>query len=677
VKIEKTIFVKQLVKQHYRYTMVVLKDIVIIFALSTLVNFLFTKIKVPTLIGYLLTGVIAGPHFLGIIRAPHEIDLMAEIGVILLLFTIGLEFSLKHLLKIRRVVFLGGFLQLILTSVVIMLVTRLYKQNWTAAFFIGMLTALSSTAVVLKLLQERSELTSNYGRTVLGILIFQDIVLVPMMLFTPILGGGEGIETRQLLVLLLKTILIIGIVFIGNRWLIPKILRVIAFTKNQELFLMSVLLICLAVALLTAQLGMSLSIGAFLAGLMISESEYSHNAFGHLIPFKDTFTSFFFVSIGMLLDLNFVKEHYQIVLLTVLLVLFLKTFVAGGTAFILGHTFRGTVMIGIALSQVGEFSFILAKEGLAFNIITSYYYQLFLSVAIITMSVSPFLIQVSLPIANALLKLPLPKFLVQGLFPLNQIDIPELTDHLVLIGKDSRALNLSVMAKYMNLPYISIVFDPATVRKRQQKGENVIYGDAINEPILMLAHIDTAEIVVVSVGNLITAMAVIQKVRQMNKHAFILVRTKYVTDIDKLYNLGASQVIPEEFETAIELFKRILEQRLLPQPEINSTIGKIRDDHYGIFLEKEERPETLSLKGLPNIEIVAHTVAGSLPIIGKNLIEIQFRKTFEVTLVAIMRGKELIEHPRPITTIQQGDVLYMMGKPAQIANAVEMLSKKE
>jgi monovalent cation:H+ antiporter-2, CPA2 family len=657
--------------------MIVLKDIVIIFALSTLVNFLFTKIKVPTLIGYLLTGIIAGPHFLGIIKAPHEIDLMAEIGVILLLFTIGLEFSLNHLLKIRRIVFLGGFLQLILTAVVIMLVARLYRQNWTAAFFIGMLTALSSTAVVLKLLQERSELTSNYGRTVLGILIFQDIILVPMLLFTPVLGGGEGIHTNELLILLLKTVFIVGIVYIGNRWLIPKILRVIAFTKNQELFLMSILLICLAVALLTSQLGMSLAFGAFLAGLMISESEYSHNAFGHLIPFKDTFTSFFFVSIGMLLDLNFVMENYPIVLLTVFLVLFLKTFVAGGTAFFLGHTFRGTVMIGIALSQVGEFSFILAKEGVAYSIISSYYYQLFLSVAIITMSVSPFLIQISLPLANLMLRLPLPKFLVQGLFPLNQIEIPELKEHLVLIGKDSRALNLSVMAKHLNLPYISIVFDPATVRKRQKKGESVIYGDAGNEPILLLAHVNTAKTIVVSVGNLITAMAIIEKVRHLNKHAFIIVRTKYVTDIDKLYKLGANQVIPEEFETAIELFKRILEHRLLPQREINSTIAKIRDDHYGMFLEKEDRPEALSLKGLPNIEIAAHTLAGTSSIIGKNLIEIQFRKTYEVTLIAIMRGKELIEHPRPITTLEQGDVLYIMGKPAQIASAIEGLSNRK
>ncbi len=657
--------------------MIVLKDIVIIFALSTFVNFLFTKIKVPTLIGYLLTGIIAGPHFLGIIEAPHEIDLMAEIGVILLLFTIGLEFSLNHLLKIRRIVFLGGFLQLALTSIVIMLVSRLYKQDWTAAFFIGMLTALSSTAVVLKLLQERSELTSNYGRTVLGILIFQDLLLAPMLLLIPVLGGEGSINTYDLLILLLKVAIIIGVVYAGNRWFMPFILRAIALTKNQELFLMSILLVCLAVALLTSQLGMSLAFGAFLAGLMISESDYSHNAFGHLIPFKDTFTSFFFVSIGMLLDLSFVSDHYMIIITTVLLVIFLKTFVAGGTAFILGHTFRGTVMIGVALSQVGEFSFILAKEGMDYQIISNYYYQLFLSVAIITMSISPLLIQISKPLANQLLKLPIPKSIVNGLFPLNQIEVPELMEHLVFIGKDSRALNLAVMARHMNMPYISIVFDPAIVRKRQQKGETVIYGDAVNEPILHLAHVDLAEIIVISVGNLITAMAITEKVRRMNKHAFIIVRTKYVTDIDKLYNLGANQVIPEEFETSIELFKRVLEQRLVPQREINKAIAKIRDDHYGIFLEKDERPEALALKGLPNIEIVAHKLENTSPVIGKNLIEVKFRKTFEVTLVAILRGDELIENPRPITVLQKGDVLYILGKPAQIAIALELLSSKK
>ncbi|MBN2611632.1 MAG: cation:proton antiporter [Bacteroidales bacterium] len=657
--------------------MPVLKDIVIIFALSTLVNFLFTRIKIPTLIGYLLTGIVAGPHFLKIFAAPHQIELMAEIGVVLLLFTIGMEFSLKHLLKIRRIVFLGGVLQMVLTTIIIAFISRFYNLSWSSTVFVGILTALSSTAVVLKFLQDRSELTSNYGRTVLGILIFQDLILVPLLLFVPVLGDGSMVNPGELYVLLLKTLFIVGLVYAGNKWLIPKLLHAIALTKNQELFLMSILLICLSVALLTSQLGMTLAFGAFLAGLMISESEYSHNAFGNLIPFKDTFTSFFFVSIGMLLDLNFVYDNILLVLITVILVLTIKTLVAGGTAFVLGHTFRGTVLVGLALCQVGEFSFILAKEGIKYHIINDFYYQLFLSVAIITMSVSPLIMMVSRPLANLALKFPLPKFMVEGLFPLKQIEVPVLKDHIVFIGKDSRALSLSIMAKYMNIPYISIVFDPETVRKRQAKGETVIYGDAVNEPILKLAQIDKAEIVVLSIGNLITAMAVIEKIRAMNSYAYLLVRTRQVTDLDKLYKMGASQVIPEEFETAIELFERILKIKLVPQREINSVISKIRDDHYGIFLEKETQADLKTLQDLPNIEIVVYKLDTGSPVIGKSLMVTQLRRKYGVTLIAVLRNGKLIENPEPDLIFMKEDNLYLMGKSEQIANAVALFSGKE
>ncbi|MFO7655638.1 MAG: cation:proton antiporter [Bacteroidales bacterium] len=657
--------------------MAVLKDIVIIFALSTLVNFLFTRIKVPTLIGYMLTGVIAGPHFLRIFEAPHQIDLMAEIGVVLLLFTIGMEFSLKHLLKIRRIVFLGGILQMVLTTLIIAFISRFYKLSWSSSVFIGTLTALSSTAVVLKFLQDRSELSSNYGRTVLGILIFQDLILVPLLLFVPVLGDGSMIHPRELFILLIKTLAIVGLVYLGNKWLIPKLLHAIALTKNQELFLMSILLICLSVALLTSQMGMTLAFGAFLAGLMISESEYSHNAFGNLVPFKDTFTSFFFVSIGMLLDLNFVYNNIFLVLFTVMLVLLLKTIVAGGTAFVLGHTFRGTVLVGLALCQVGEFSFILAKEGVKFNLIDDFYYQLFLSVAIITMSVSPLIMMFSRPLANLVLKLPLPKSLVEGLFPLKQIEVPVLKNHMVFIGKDSRALSLSVMAKYMNIPYISIVFDPETVRKRQEKGETVIYGDAVNDPILQLAQVDKAEIVVLSIGNLITAMAVIEKIRAMNSFAYILVRTRQVTDLDILYKLGASQVIPEEFETAIELFERILKIKLVPQRTIHSVISKIRDDHYGIFLEKEAQADLKALEDLPNIEIVVYKLNEDSPVIGKSLLVTKLRRAYGVTLIAVLRNGKLIENPEPDLIFKKDDNLYLMGKSEQIANALVLFSTKE
>lgn len=647
----------------------ILKDIVVIFTLSTLVNFIFNKFRIPTLIGYLFTGIIVGPHLLGIVHETESINIMAEIGVILLMFSIGLEFSLNHLLRIRRIVFLGGFMQLVLTALITMCIGRIYQLEWIPALFIGFLTALSSTAVVLKILQDRSELTSNYGRTVLGILIFQDIILIPLMLLTPILGGNTDGLGSDFMLLIVKSSVIIAFVYLGNRWLMPWFLHKIALTKNQELFLMVILLICLSVALLTSQMGMSLAFGAFLAGLMISESEYSHNAFGNLVPFKDTFSSFFFVSIGMLLDVEFVTENYILVIITVIVVIIAKAFIAGGTAFALGHTFRGTVMAGLALSQVGEFSFILAKLGLDNTIISQFYYQLFLAVAVITMSLSPFLIKGAKPLANLLLKLPLPKLLVDGLFPLQQIDVPTLSKHLVIIGKDSRSMNLSVMAKYMKLPYISIVFDPVIVRKLQQKGETALYGDATNEPILAKAHVDTAEVVVLSVGNTIVAMTILEKVRYMNKHAFIIIRTKHVSDIEEFYKLGANQVIPEEFETAIDLFERVLAKLLLPQSEINKAIGKIRNDNYGIFRDKNVKESFNLLKEIPDLETYAYKIADDSPIVGKSRSEMKLRELHGITLVAIKRGNKIIEHPAANERFQKGDFIYILGKPEKIASS--------
>jgi CPA2 family monovalent cation:H+ antiporter-2 len=653
-----------------------LKGIVIIFALSTLVNFLFTKIKVPTILGYLLTGVIVGPSLLGIIGNSDDMGTIAEMGVVMLLFSIGLEFSLNNLLKIRKIVFLGGFLQLVLTVAVTMFIARGYDIEWKGALFIGFITALSSTAVVLRILQERSELTSNYGRTVLGILIFQDLLLVPLLLFTPILGGQDNGEQSSLLFLALKAVFIIGFIYFGNRWLMPKLLHAIAMTRNQELFTMATLLICLAVALLTAELGMSLAFGAFIAGLMISDTQYSHSIFGNLAPLKDLFVSFFFVSIGILLDLNFIYDNPVLVIFTVFIVIFFKSMMASGTAFLLGHTFRGTIMVGFALSQVGEFSFLLASMGLEYDIISSFYYQLFLAVAVISMALTPFLMQVSRPLSNMLLKLPLPKKMVEGIFPLPHVDIPEIRGHMVLIGKDSRAYNLAKMAKTMGLTYIAIVFDPDSVKKRQARGELVIYGDAVNEPILEKANVDKADIVVISVGYMITAMAIIEKVRNMNSHAHIIVRTKKVEDIEDLYNVGADKVIPEEFETSIELFDRVLTKLLIPRNKINAFINSVRNDNYGIFQENDHKSGLGALRELANIEITAVSVDEDSPVIGKSLVEMQLRNRHGVTIAALLRRKELLDNPDPETLIEKGDTVYLMGRPEQIADASGIFEKK-
>ncbi len=645
----------------------ILIDIVIIFAFSTAVNYLFTKIKIPTIIGYLLTGIVVGPSMLAIIRSPHDIEFMAEIGIIILMFTIGLEFSLNHLIKIRKIVFFGGFIQLLVTAGITMFFAQMYDLGWQASLFVGFLTALSSTALVLKILQERGELTSNYGRTVVGILVFQDIILIPLLLLTPMLGGKTSNIGMELFLLAIKSIGIVALVYVGNRWIMPRVLHLIALTKNKELFLMSILLICLAVALLTSELGMSLAFGAFLGGLMISRSEYSQDAFSHVLPFKDTFTSFFFVSIGMLLDLNFVFDHILLVLATVMLVIAIKSIVAGGTAFVLGHTFRGTIVVGLAMAQIGEFSFILAKTGQDYHILDDFYYQLFLAVTIVSMAASPFLIMIAKPTANMMLKLPIPKFLIKGLFPLLEIEVPEMQNHIVLIGKDSRSLNLSRMACHMKLPYVSIVFDPADARKRQLKGESVIYGDAMNEPILRKAHTQTAEIVVISIGETITALGIISKVRELNMHAYIIVRSKYVSNIEDFYRMGANQVIPEEFETAIELFERVLKKLLIPKGEIEAAISRIRDDNYGIFREKEENGSFTLTDMIPDVEIVALKAGNFHLFPGNSLKEIHLRKLYGLTVVAVKRAGEIIENPGAGFIFEPEDIVYVLGKPEKIA----------
>ncbi len=653
----------------------ILKDIVIIFALSTFVNFLFTRIRVPAIIGYLITGIIAGPHLLALISSPDNVKVMAEIGIILLMFTIGLEFSLNHLFNIRKLVFLGGFMQLLLTAGTTMLVARVFHFAWTEALFVGFLTALSSTAVVLKLLQERSELTSHYGKTIVGILIFQDIILIPLLLFTPMLGGATADVGHDLLMLMLKTLGIMIFIWVGTKWLMPRLLHLIAMTRSHELFLMSILLICLAVALLTHELGMSLAFGAFLAGLMISDTEYSHNAFGNLIPFKDVFTSFFFVSVGMLLDLEFVYDHPWMVISAVLLVIFIKTIIGGFTAFALGHTFYGTVVVGLSLAQVGEFSFILAGLGLSYSIITPYHFQIFLAVAITSMALSPFMIQVSRPLANLILKLPLPPYIVNGLFPLQQVEIPELSKHVVLIGKDSRAVNLAAMIKTMGLPFTYIVYDTDLARSEMEKGNLVVFGDATNDPVLRKAMVHTAEMVIVSVGNLITSMSIIEHIRAMNKHAHIIVRTRHVTDIEDLYRLGANQVIPEEFETAIDFFERILGKYLIPRMDIERAIARTREDNYGIFRDKSKVGGYSLLKDIPDIEIAAVKVEETSLFAGKTIAETALRKTCGVTMVAIRDGDKIIPNPEPSTTIHGNSIVYLLGKPEMIAVASNILTE--
>ena len=397
--------------------MPLLNDIIIIFGLSAGVLYLCHRLQIPTIVGYLLTGVLVGPYGLGWVKEVEAVQLLAEVGVVSLLFTIGLEFSFRSLLQIKRSVLLGGSLQVLFTVIATILITQTFGHSVGESVFIGFITALSSTAIVMKILQERAEVETPHGNTALGILIFQDIIVVPMILITPFLGGTQGKTHEQLLILLAEEAGIVVLIAIWAKYVVPKLFFRIAQTKNRELFSLSVIVMCLAVAWLTHHAGLSLALGAFLAGLVISESEYSHQALGSILPFKDVFTSFFFILIGMLLDITFFFRHPIYLLFLAAGVYLMKAVLAASAVAIMGLPVRTFIIAGLSLGQIGEFSFILSQTGIQYGFLAGDIYQRFLAISVLTMMITPFAMEASSRVSELVHKLPLPRKFEERFLP--------------------------------------------------------------------------------------------------------------------------------------------------------------------------------------------------------------------------------------------------------------------
>ncbi|MBN2669775.1 MAG: cation:proton antiporter [Bacteroidales bacterium] len=639
----------------------ILKDVVIIFGLASIVVFIFQKLKIPSVVGFLLTGILAGPHALGLINDQESTSILAEIGVVLLLFTIGIELSIKKLSKIKNIVFFGGFLQIVLSIFVTVLVLWLLNVKSNVAVFIGFLVALSSTAIILKILQEQDQLNTHHGKISIGILIFQDLIIVPMMLLIPMLSGESNNIGTELLLMLGKSLLLIGITVVLARWLVPYILHQVALLKSQELFLIIIFVIGFAVANLSALLGLSLALGAFLAGLSISESEYSHHAFGNLVPFRDIFTSFFFVSIGMLLDLTFFIDHVLIVLFVVLILIFLKSVVIGFVSFILGFPFKISFRAGLILAQIGEFSFVLVQIGQSHNLIDGFYYQLFLATAILSMSFTPLLILFSDRISNRLNQLPMPKLLKNGMRKLPTNSIQTLSRHSILVGDEKQVGSLMRAFERVDIPFIIIDLDPDRVRQLQKKNINAIYGHAQYESVLEHAHIKEASNLLLSLNGMAINASIIEVAKNLNPNVNIIVRTKFLEDLDYLYKVGADYVILIEFETSIEMFERALIHYLVPQTEINLTIAELRSRGYEVFRERSTKKSSNYL-GIPNLEISSIEIKAQSKIIGKSIRELDIRQRTGVSILAINRKGDLMTNPNPDEHLLEGDIIYTMGE---------------
>lgn len=658
-----------------------IKDLLIILGFSIFVLLVGYRLHIPPVVGFILTGVLAGPHGLGLVGETADVETLAEMGIVLLLFGIGMEFSLKKLVQIKRLFLLGGSLQVGLTILLSFLVAKGIGRPWGESIFLGFLLSMSSTAIVLGILDQKGETASPHGRLSISILIFQDMVAIPMILLTPLLGQGEGASGSDFTQLwpLVKGLLILALVFVSAQHLVPRLLLLVARTRNKELFLLSVLTLCFSVAWLTSSLGLSLTIGAFLAGLIISESEYSNEAISHVFPFQALFISFFFVSVGMLLNLDFVIRQPWLIFGLATAIIGAKILTAGLTTLLLGLPIRTAVLVGIALSQIGEISFVLAKTGIPFGLGSDYYYQIFLATSLFTLMISPIFINLSPRIASWISLLPLPEKLRTGLRGQMEEEKHPLSNHVVIVGFGISGRNLARSCKLASIPYAILEMNPDTVKDQKRNGEPIYFGDATHLSVLEHLRIQDAKAVAILVNDPIAARRIVKIAREANPSLYIIVRARYVHEMELMNKLGADEAIPDEFGTSVEIFSRVLRQYHVPDEEINAFVSDIRADGYELLRNQNPSPTKLSdIKlNLSSVEIGSFRLHPNSPLVGKNLSESQLRKSHGVTVLLIRRKAEVFPNPSPEIQLMVNDVIVVVGEKIHLKKSAEMFGNQE
>lgn len=653
-----------------------LPDILVLLGFSVVIVFVLQRLKIPSIIGFLITGIIIGPYGLSLIKAVDQVETMSEIGVIMLLFVIGMELSIEQLAKIRKTVFIGGLFQVGMTIVISGLLYHFLDNSWAKSVFIGFLFSLSSTAIVLKTLQDQRVISEPFARNALAILIFQDIIVVPMMLTVPLMAGESENITGSILALLIKSVVVLVITFVLARYVVPKLMHAVAKTNSKELFLLVTITLCLVIAFLTSTAGLSLALGAFIAGLIISESEYSYQATSVILPFRELFTSFFFVSVGMLLDLSFFFHHISLVLLLAVIVFVVKSAIAAGAVAVLNYPPKTVILTGLSLFQVGEFAFILSKVGIEYNLIDAETNQYFLSVSIVTMIMTPLVIIFSKTIAENFLGF-LQKLGLSSDAKIDFGDTPDygLKNHLVIIGYGLNGRNLAKVAVANNIPFIIIELNPDTVKEEKEKGLPIIYGDATQSHILETANLHDARAAVIAISDNLATKAIVKNIRSLAESLYLIVRTRFIKGTSELIALGADEVIPEEFETSIQIFSRVLQNFLVPQNTIGEIIKSVRADNYQLFKGEIERPKTYRSSDLVDFNITCLRVnSDSNKFIGKPLKNINLRAKYGVNILAIRRRDEMLESVHPEEKLRHGDFLYVQGNPNNIEEFYKIIN---
>jgi CPA2 family monovalent cation:H+ antiporter-2 len=618
-------------------------------------------LRAPAIVAYLLAGVLVGPGVLGLVTRTHAIEQLAELGVALLLFGVGIEFSLDQLRRILARMLASGALQVGATSLVTALVFYQLGVPGPAATLVGFLVSLSSTAIVFKLYGEADELDSPHGQAAAGIVLFQDLALVPMVLLVPMLAspdlGGAGAATQALIAAAVS----LGFVLLIARVVLPGALRLVARTGIPELFPLAALVLAFGTAAGAAQLGLSLPIGAFLAGLALSGSPYAQQVFSELLPLRDAFVAIFFTSIGMLVQPAMLTAE-PLLLVGMVVGVLLKGVLVAAIVGVLWRSGRLAVLTGLGLAQIGEFSFVLMREGVQAGLIGDRLEQAFLGTAILTMAATPFLIRLGRRLER-----------VGELAPARPGR--RLRDHVLVLGYGETGTAVARVLKETGIPFAALDMVAGQVDAGRREGMPVRFGDAVRRAVLEELGAEHARAAVVALGDPTATRRAVSLLRQLNSDILILVRVWRVREIAEIERLGADEVVPSQFETSIELFARLLGHFGVPRHVVRVQESLMRLDHYQAMRGVGPAPDLLAQTEkliMGGVMETAQVMAGS-EAAGRTLVDLGFRQRTGAQVLNLVRD----QRPLPIVDgsvrLEEGDLLVLYGPHEAIERALRVL----
>lgn len=643
-----------------------LLELLILLALALGSALVFTRLKLSPIIGYLVSGMIAGPYGLHLIQNVDDVSAIAEFGVILLLFTIGLEFSVSRLMRLKHLILGGGLAQMALSGAALIGIAVVLGVQMKAAIPLAMALVLSSTAIVLKLLNERGQIDTVHGRMALGILLAQDLAVVFFLIALPLIAGQQ---LSFSLIALSKVIALLVGLFIFSRFLLQPLLLSILKSRSQELFRITILALILTTTWLTGEVGLSLELGAFLAGLALAESPYAHQALSDILPFRDTFLAIFFVSIGMLVNLQLVVAQWPLLLGVTLAVMLIKFLAAAIATTLCRYPLRVAALSGFLLFQAGEFSFVFLKSATDLALISNTTYQITLAVIALTMIATPLVAGQAEQWAAA----------IAGLFgtppkevhPEIQEKTGNLTGHVLIAGYGLSGRNIGWILKQFNIPHLYIELNATNVQQGKREGDFIIYGDATSREVLHEVGIERAKALVLSINDPAAAARTIRVAREHNEELTILARTRYVAELEHLHNLGADVVIPDEFEASLQLGNNLMRHFDLNEGRILHAISQLRQQHYNSMVAANAPAHGLSVLDGGLLEYQA--LPDDSPYLNATLAEIDLRNQSGVTVVGIIRKERTIYSPSGSFRIEQGDTLMLLGANDDILQASEVL----